>query len=72
MQETISAIYENGVIKPLQKVHLKEHERLTITISKKTAKAKKTALALIGIFDSGIKDLSMKHDEYLYGLKKIK
>lgn len=74
MQETINAIYENGVIKPLQKLHFKEHEKVTVTISKPTrkAKTKSPAMSLIGIFESGIGDLSREHDKYLYGQKKIK
>lgn len=76
MQETIQAVYENGVIKPLQEVHLREHEKLTVTISKtKPARKEKVAhpaMGLVGIFDSSIGDLSKEHDEYLYGWKKAK
>ena len=74
MQEVIRAIYEDGVIKPLQKLNLKEHEMLNITIEKKGSKtkSKKTAMSIIGIFESGIKDLSLEHDNYLYGWKKSK
>ncbi|MEM5821115.1 MAG: antitoxin family protein [Candidatus Aenigmatarchaeota archaeon] len=35
MSKIIEAIYENGVFKPLEKVDLKEGERVRITISKK-------------------------------------
>lgn len=68
MRETIRAVYENGAIKPLQKIHLKEHEHLSITISKtKSEKSKNRNMAIIGIFESGIKDLSVEHDQYLCG-----
>ncbi|MBI4690040.1 MAG: antitoxin family protein, partial [Nitrospirae bacterium] len=30
MPKTIEAIYENGVFKPLKKINLPEHKRLTI------------------------------------------
>jgi len=30
MVQTIPAIYENGVFRPLKKVHLKEHQSLTL------------------------------------------
>ena len=72
MRETIKAVYENGVIKPLQKLHIKDHEKLTVTISKTTSKpkSKKSAMSMVGIFDSGMKELSLEHDEYLYGWKK--
>jgi predicted DNA-binding antitoxin AbrB/MazE fold protein len=74
MAKVIDAIFENGVIKPLQELHIKEHERLTIAIIKAPPKArpKKQALALVGIFNSGIKNLSQEHDKYLYGWKKAK
>jgi len=32
MAQTISAIYENGILKPLQTVNLKEHSRVHLTI----------------------------------------
>lgn len=32
MSKTIEAIYENGVLKPLQKLQLKEHEKVEIQI----------------------------------------
>lgn len=74
MQEIVKAIYENGVIKPLKKLDIKEHEMLTVVISKKVKKTrvKNPALSIIGVFDSGIGDLSQKHDHYLYELKKSK
>jgi len=72
MRETIKAIYENGVIKPLKKLRIKDHETLTVTISNKAPKTKrkKPAMSMVGIFDSGMKDLSKDHDKHLYGWKK--
>ncbi|MBI5748925.1 MAG: antitoxin family protein [Nitrospinae bacterium] len=69
MQETVEAIYEDGVIKPLQKLRIKEHQKLTVTISRRSAKVKpeNPAMSLVGIFESGIKNLSSEHDKYLYG-----
>lgn len=74
MQETINAVYENGVIKPLQKLHFKDHEKVTVTISRpvRKSKTKNPAMSLIGIFESGIGGLSSEHDKYLYGQKKAK
>ena len=74
MQETVEAIYEDGVIKPLQKLRIKEHQKLTVTISKRSAKVKpeNPAMTLVGIFESGIKNLSSEHDKYLYGWKRSK
>lgn len=74
MQEVIKAIYEDGVIKPLKKLKLKEHEQVTITIETKDTetKPKKNAMSIVGIFESGIGDISKEHDNYLYGWKKRK
>ena len=33
MAKTVEAIFENGVFKPLEKIHIKEHEKVKITIS---------------------------------------
>jgi len=30
MAEVINAIFENGVFKPLEKIEMKEHEKVTI------------------------------------------
>ena len=32
MAEVINAIFENGVFKPLEKIEIKEHEKVTIKI----------------------------------------
>jgi predicted DNA-binding antitoxin AbrB/MazE fold protein len=32
MAEVINAVFENGVFKPLEKIELKEHEKVTIKI----------------------------------------
>lgn len=32
MSKTIEAIYENGVLKPLDQLHLKEHQRVTLIL----------------------------------------
>ncbi len=41
MSEVIEAVYENGVIKPLEKVDLKDGERITIIIENVKEKRKK-------------------------------
>ena len=33
MSETIEAIFENGILRPLQKLDIPEHQRLSITIN---------------------------------------
>ena len=43
MPLTIEAIYENGVLKPVQPLPLKEHEKVRITIEPETSWAERTA-----------------------------
>jgi len=74
MQKTIKAIYENGVLKPLQKVKFRERQKITLTILKaetpkivKRKKAKQHPIYRISnLFESGLKDLSQSPDKYLY------
>lgn len=74
MAKTIEAIYKDGVIKPLEKVELKENERVRVTIIRmKKAEIeelevdpkKDPILNLIGDVSHGslVKDI----DEELYG-----
>lgn len=72
MPKTIEAIYEDGVFKPLKKIHIKEREKVKLTVSTRSELKKevKKALSIIGIGKSHLKDTSIKHDEYLYGKKR--
>ncbi|MBI4688789.1 MAG: antitoxin family protein [Nitrospirae bacterium] len=71
MPKTIEAIYENGVFKPLKKINLPEHKRLTIIVPDKTEQRGKRKCSLNGIIDlakdCSDTDLSVYHDKYLYG-----
>ncbi|MBI3753440.1 MAG: antitoxin family protein [Deltaproteobacteria bacterium] len=72
MLKTIEAVYEKGVFKPLKKLRIGEHEKVELTIVRKTemdAMSKK-ALSIIGIGKSNFKDTADRHDEYLYGKKR--
>jgi predicted DNA-binding antitoxin AbrB/MazE fold protein len=33
MEKTVQAVYENGVLRPLEPVHLEERQEVTVTIS---------------------------------------
>lgn len=76
MVQTLEAVYENGVFKPLQKIKLPEHEHFTLKIIHKeeddiemrkvVEKQKKALKKLIGIGASGLTDGSINHDKYLY------
>ena len=70
MSESLKVIYENGVLKPLQKVNLKEHQKLELIIKRAFKDAsvskQKSPLRLIGLFESDVDDLAVNHDTYLY------
>ncbi len=43
MAITIEAIYENGVLKPVQPLTLREHERVQVTVQASVSRARQTA-----------------------------
>lgn len=71
MQRAVETIYENGVFKPLDKIHLKEHTRINIIIPSETEQPSQEECTLAGIIDIAKDcpdtDLSIHHDKYLYG-----
>ncbi len=77
MSQTITAIYEDGVFKPLQKVNIKPHQKAELVIFPegkilpedvtKLIKTQKKALRkFCGIGSSGLSDIAENHDSYLY------
>ncbi len=42
MPRTIEAIYEDGVLKPLKKIDLREHQKIEIIIKEKESVAKRS------------------------------
>lgn len=73
MIKVIHAIYKDGVFKPLQKVNIKSNQKFELIIFPseeaipELVKAQKKALSkLCGIGESGLADLSRRHDKYLY------
>jgi len=71
MPQTITAIFENGVFKPLEKVDMPEHKKLKIILANEVESAGSEESSLAGIIDIA-KDcadtnLSIHHDKYLYG-----
>ena len=70
MAKTVEAIYENGVFKPLEKVDIKEHEKVTVILHYPDENQTKEC-NLYGIIDIAKDcpdtDLSTQHDKYLYG-----
>ena len=66
---TVTAIYEKGVFRPIQKVDFEEGEQVEIII--KLAEGKDSAESIPDLaIDTGISDLATNVDHYLYGLPK--
>lgn len=70
MSQVIEAIFENGVFKPLGKIDLTGHKKVTIIVTSEVEPQQK-ACTLDGIIDIASDcpdtDLSVHHDKYLYG-----
>lgn len=67
--ETIEAVYENGVFRPVEKVQLNEGVKVEITV--KLLKKTDSAEAIPGLaIDLDISDLATNVDHYLYSLPK--
>ncbi len=71
MTETIVAVYEDGIFKPLRKVALPEHKRMRLVVLPEedggiVGTPKKELSSIIGIGESGISEVSRRHDQYIY------
>ena len=71
MTESIPAVYEDGIFKPLQKVNLPEHKHVHIMVMPEEEvelleSQKKALSGIIGKGSSGLTDVAGKHDRYLY------
>lgn len=75
MTITVVAVYEDGVLKPEAPLNLKEKSKVTVTIETPQPAAVdaddptgwKAIDSLVGSVRSGLRDVSEKHDDYLYG-----
>lgn len=73
---TVKAIYENGVFRPQEPVHLAEHTEVEVLIPVRTSPdindptGWKAAEALIGSIDDAPTDMAEHHDHYIYGHPK--
>ncbi len=72
MPETVEAIYENGVFRPLQPVNLPEGEHVHLTVEGDDRATDPAANLPDIAIDMGIPDLATNIDYYLYGLPKQK
>lgn len=67
--ETVEAIYENGVFRPIEKVDLNEGVKVEITIKKSAGKDSAETIPDLAV-DLNVSDLASNVDHYLYGLPK--
>ena len=74
MNKTIRAIYENGVLRPLEDIELEENAEVVVTVESMPHSTSKLEIEndpLAGIsFASGTGDLAEKFDDYRFGRKK--
>jgi hypothetical protein len=74
---TVKAIYENGVFKPKEPVHLDEHTEVEVLIPALAARDAddptgwRAAEALIGFIEGAPPDMAEHHDQYLYGRPNV-
>lgn len=72
MSELITAIYEDGIFKPLQDIDLRDHQKVKLEIIYEAEPSlvesqKKALLEIAGMGNSGLSDVARKHNKYLYG-----
>lgn len=73
---TVKAVYENGVFKPREPIHLEEHTEVEVVIPAAISSDAddptgwRAAEALIGFIDDAPADMAEHHDRYLYGAPK--
>jgi len=73
MTTAVKAIYEDGVFKPLEPLHLDEHTQVEVLIPCTSAADKENPVGLrafddlIGFIGNAPADMAERHDEYLYG-----
>jgi predicted DNA-binding antitoxin AbrB/MazE fold protein len=76
MSRVIKAIYEDGVLKPLERLDLEEHEQVRIRVEYRNAQPEKPeaqegADPLEGVrAATGIPDLAEHFDDYRLGRRK--
>lgn len=71
MSKLITAIYEDGIFKPLQDIDLPDRQRVKLEIIPEDETSliesqKKALLEISGMGNSGLTDVARKHNKYLY------
>lgn len=59
MPKSIEAVYEDGVLKPLSPLKLKEHEKVKIIFEEEKSVAKATSGMFSGLDDSTIDEIAL-------------
>lgn len=59
MPKNIEAVYEDGVLKPLSPLSLKEHEKARITLEEGESVARATSGVFSGLNDSTIDEIAL-------------
>ncbi|HUT90591.1 MAG TPA: antitoxin family protein [Thermoguttaceae bacterium] len=76
MSQIVKAIYQNGVLKPLERLDLEEHEQVRITVESlphhsAKSEAQDGADPLEGVrAATGIPDLAEHFDDYRFGRRR--
>lgn len=71
MSKFVSAIYQNGVFKPLEDISLRDNQRVKLEVIPEAETSlvesqKRALLEIAGIGNSGLTDVGRKHNKYLY------
>ena len=74
MSRLITAIYEDGIFKPLQDIqdiNLSNHQRVRLEVIPEAEaplveSQKRALLEIAGMGNSGLTDVARKHNKYLY------
>jgi len=73
MNKTVRAIYEHGVLRPLEDIGLEENAEVVVTVESMphpSSELENNSDPLAGIsFASGMRDLAQNFDDYRFGRK---
>ena len=76
MVRVVKAVFENGVLRPLEKLNLKENEQVQVSVHQ-TDSGKKDGMKLTPVdpldglrVATGIADLSENFDDYRFGRRQ--
>jgi len=59
MSKNIEAVYEDGVLKPLSPLDLKEHEKVRISVEKRESVVRATSGIFSGLDDTTIDEIAL-------------